>query len=79
MARADPQADVRLAIACPSCGHQWQGIFDIVTFFWSEIESWASRILHEVHLLALAYGWHEREILALSPRRRQFYLDMVGG
>jgi hypothetical protein len=79
MARADPQADVRLAISCPACNHQWQGIFDIVTFFWSEIESWASRILHEVHLLASAYGWHEREILALSPRRRQFYLDRVSG
>lgn len=79
MARADPQADVTLAISCPSCDHQWQGIFDIVAFFWGEIDAWASRILHEVHILALAYGWHEREILALSPGRRQFYLEMVGG
>src|SRR5262245_33148036 len=78
LAQADPQADIRLEICCPACGHQWQGIFDIVSFFWSEIEAWAFRILHEVHLLASAYGWHERDILAMSPWRRQFYLERAG-
>jgi hypothetical protein len=79
MAQADPQADIRLEICCPACSHRWLGIFDIVSFFWSEIEAWAIRILHEVHLLASAYGWHEREILTLSPWRRQFYLERAGG
>jgi hypothetical protein len=79
MAQADLQADVTLEITCPACDHRWQSIFDIVSFFWSEIEAWATRSLHEVHILASAYGWHEREILALSPWRRQFYLERVGG
>jgi hypothetical protein len=79
MARADPQADVTLEISCPACSHGWRGIFDIVSFFWAEIEAWAARILHEVHVLASVYSWHEREILALSPWRRQFYLEQVGG
>jgi hypothetical protein len=78
MAQADPQADVRLAICCPSCGHQWQGVFDIVSFFWAEIEAWAARILREVHILASAYGWNESEILALSPTRRHAYLEKLG-
>ena len=77
MRHADPQADVRLAIVCPDCGHQWQCVFDIVGFFWREIDSWACHVLREVHILARAYGRHEREILALSPARRQFYLEMV--
>jgi hypothetical protein len=77
--KADPQADVELAVSCASCGHPWRLSFDIASFFWSEIDAWASRILREVHTLASAYRWTERDILALSPRRRQLYLEMVGG
>jgi hypothetical protein len=78
MARADPQADIVLDLACPSCDHRWQATFDIVSFFWDELDAWARRILYQVHLLASAYGWHETEILAQSPWRRQTYLEMVG-
>jgi len=79
MAQADPQADVQLALSCPACGHQWQTAFDIVSFFWSEINAWAARILREVHILASGYGWREADILALRPWRRQVYLEMVSG
>ncbi|NER79334.1 MAG: phage baseplate protein [Leptolyngbya sp. SIO1D8] len=78
MAAQDPQADVELALTCPSCQHQWLAAFDIVTFFWHELNTWARRLLVDVHRLARAYGWSEAEILALSPLRRQFYLEMVG-
>jgi hypothetical protein len=78
MARRDPQADVQLALNCPQCGHQWRLAFDIISFFWSEIDAWAQRILREVHALAYAYGWREEEILALSAWRRQVYLGMIG-
>jgi hypothetical protein len=33
--------------------------------------------LRDVHELASAYGWRESEILALSPQRRQAYLELV--
>jgi hypothetical protein len=78
MARADPQADVRFALACPSCAHRWEATFDIATFLWREVEAWALRLLREVHTLAMAYGWREAEILAMHPVRRQVYLAMVG-
>jgi hypothetical protein len=78
MAEADPLADIRLQAACPSCKHRWQAVFDIVTFLWTELEIWAWRILSDVHTLASAYGWRECDVLALSPTRRQFYLDMAG-
>jgi hypothetical protein len=73
----DPQADVQLALTCPSCTHQWEAAFDIVSFFWAEIESWARRLLREVHSLARAYGWCESDILAMSPQRRQLYLELI--
>lgn len=79
MAQADPQADVQLNIACSSCRHPWLATFDIVSFFWSEIDIWAQRTLHEVHVLASAYGWRETDILAMSAQRRQLYLGMVRG
>jgi len=78
MATVDPLADIQLALCCPLCSHHWRAVFDIASFLWREIESLAGRLLRDVHTLALAYGWHERDILALSPVRRQFYLAMIG-
>ena len=79
MALADPLADIQLALHCAGCGHGWQAAFDIVSFFWREIHAWARGLLREVHILATAYGWREDDILALSPARRRFYLEMVSG
>lgn len=77
MGEADPQADVHTRLTCPACAHGWDATFDIVSFFWGEIEAWAHRTLRDVHVLASAYGWREADILALSPARRQLYLEMV--
>ena len=79
MAEADPQADVELALLCPACGHGWSAAFEVASFFWTELGSWVARTLREVHALAMAYGWRESEILALSPRRRQAYLELIEG
>ena len=78
MAQHDPDADVRIALQCPACGAASELRFDIVSYFWSALDDWAQRLLADVHALASAYGWSERAILALSPVRRQVYLDMVG-
>jgi hypothetical protein len=77
MAEVDPQADIQIAMTCPVCQHRWQATFDILSFFWSEINVWATRILAEVHMLATAYGWREADILRLSPYRRQIYLELL--
>ncbi|MBD2729689.1 phage baseplate protein [Nostoc sp. FACHB-892] len=77
MAQVDPQANVPIDISCSLCNHQWQSLFDIVAFFWAEINTWGFRVLREVHTLAAAYGWREADVLAMSPRRRQLYLKMV--
>ncbi len=75
MAEADPQANIQLGLVCPNCAHAWQANFDIVAFLWGELNAWALRVLREVHTLASTYGWSERDILALTPRRRQIYLE----
>lgn len=77
IAASDPQADVRVDFSCPDCHQRWTDTFDIVSFFWTEIDAWARRTLSDVHTLARAYGWRESDILALSPGRRQIYLTMA--
>lgn len=77
IAAIDSQADTRLNLTCPECHQHWGAAFDIVSFFWTEIDAWARRILQEVNVLACAYGWCERDILALGPVRRQIYLTMA--
>ena len=77
MAELDPLAEVRLELNCPQCQHRWPVTLDIASFFWTEIAVRAKRLLYEIHLLARAYAWREEDILAMSERRRQYYLNMV--
>lgn len=77
MVSADPMADIRLVLSCPTCSYEWEGALDVGRFVWEEIESRARRLLREVHQLARAYGWTETETLSLSPARRAMYLEMV--
>ncbi|NEQ22341.1 MAG: phage baseplate protein [Microcoleus sp. SIO2G3] len=77
LAESDPQAELWLDLTCPACQHDWRVLFDIVAFFWMELGVQAKRLLREVHTLARSYGWREADILAMSARRRQFYLDLV--
>ena len=77
MDERDPLAKMELDLTCAACGQHWQVLFDIVAFFWTEIAIYARRLLGEVNILAQVYGWRELDILSMSTRRRQFYLEMV--
>ena len=79
MAEADPYAEIQIAMDCAGCAHRWSMVFDVVSYLWAEIEDWAIRLLRDVHALACAYGWSERDIVAMSARRRRLYLEMANG
>lgn len=76
-AELDPQADIELDITCPVCAHRWRSPFEIAAFLWSELESWAARMLDDIHVIASRYGWSEAAILELSPSRRRYYLERL--
>lgn len=78
MEKEDPQADINMKIACPVCNYEWEARFDIAGYLWAEINNWAQRIMQEVYLLARSFGWAEKDILNMSSRRRQLYLQMAG-
>ncbi len=75
-AEADPAADTTLHISCPECGGTTPAELDIASYLWTELDTWARDVLLDVHLLASAYGWSEPEILALTPLRRRYYLEL---
>lgn len=76
MARQDPQAEILIHLSCPTCEHQWSDLFDIGSFFWTEITVMAKRLLSDVDTLARRYGWREADILAMTPWRRHTYLQL---
>jgi hypothetical protein len=75
MEKCDPAGS--LDLHCVACGHDWRQQFDIGAFLWSELDAWARSSLREIHKLARAYGWRERDILALGARRRRHYLELA--
>jgi hypothetical protein len=77
LAEADPGAELLIDLGCPACGEAWQEVFDIASYLWAEISALAKRLLGEVHILARAYGWRERDILAMGAARRRLYLEMA--
>jgi hypothetical protein len=78
LASRNPTGALDIQETCPECSHVWTTPFDAVSYLWAEIDGWARRLLREVHSLAMAYGWAESDILALSPARRAAYLDLAG-
>jgi hypothetical protein len=69
--------DVQLEVTCPGCELAFAAPFDIAPFLLRELDAWAGRLLRDIHQIACAYGWDEATILALSPRRRRAYLDLI--
>lgn len=73
----DPMAEIECVLVCQVCQQSWTTFFDIVSFFWTELDALAKRLLRDVHTIASAYGWRESDILALSAARRQYYLELI--
>ncbi len=77
LAADDPQADITFRLRCQTCRHEWVSPFDIVSFFWAELESHARQLQREVHGIARLYGWTEPYILSMGAARRAHYLKLA--
>lgn len=75
MESLDPFSEIRLNLACSACDGTQSVLLEIASYLWAELVSEAERLLEDVRLLAHEYGWREADILAMSGKRRQFYLD----
>ena len=70
-------SNITYQLNCTDCSHEWQGIFDILSYLWKEIDQWAKGFLQQISLLAKAYGWSETEIINMSKNRRNHYLQLI--
>lgn len=79
LAAAAGIADLTLAHSCASCGAAGETPFDILDYLWRRITAEAQRLLHDIHVIASAYGWSGEAILAMSPKRRAAHVALIGG
>ncbi len=79
MEEYDPLAALDFGLQCGSCGHAWSSALEVDSFLWARLDAWVRRLLGEVHAIAKVYGWSEESIAAMSPWKRQIYLDLVDG
>lgn len=70
-------SNISYQLQCVDCSHNWQGIFDILSYLWKEIDQWAKGFLQQISLLAKNYGWSELEIINMSQNRRNHYLQLI--
>jgi hypothetical protein len=75
----DPQFETRLGLDCNACQHSWSASFNMGAFLWVELSAHAKRLTEETHVLAKNYGWPERDILMMTPTRRNQYLELAVG
>lgn len=79
IAEQDPQSDIVFKNTCRECGHVWRSTFDVVEYFWAELDAYALRLQDDVHRIAQAYGWTEDVIIAMPVQRRKRYLELING
>ena len=77
MSQAAPRLELEIEARCPECGAAVSADVDIVAFLLSELAGDPNAIRQEVHVLAWHYHWPESEILALTPRSRRRYIDLI--
>jgi hypothetical protein len=68
---------ITVSATCPGCGEPVAAMLDPAALLWQQVERAAPALLRDVATLAAAFGWPEREILALPAVRRRAYLQLV--
>ena len=68
---------ITVRAACPDCGEPVAALLDPAALLWQQVQDAAPALLRDVATLAAAFGWSEREILALPAARRRAYLELA--
>lgn len=77
MEQVGPVLDTDLDAACPKCGAPQKVRFDIQAYLLRTLLHEKQFLIHEVHRIALAYGWSLDGILALSRADRRAYVRLI--
>jgi hypothetical protein len=74
-----PLLSIDLEAACVECGRRLMSHLDLTFFFLDELQQNRRVLEREVHFIAWHYHWPEREILALTRRKRRRYIELIQG
>ena len=77
MQTVGPVLDLDLNATCPECGEQQAFHFDIQSYLLSALQSEQAKLTQEIHRIATVYDWSLHEILGLTRRQRQAYVDLI--
>lgn len=73
----DPLSDLSLRVSCPECSKIFEVFFPSEEFILREFAAHSKNLEHEIHWIALHYGWSESEILKLSLQKRKRYVELI--
>jgi len=74
-----PLVSIDLEANCVECGRRLVSHLDLTSFFLDELQQNRRVLEREVHFIAWHYHWPEREILALTRRKRRRYIELIQG
>jgi hypothetical protein len=77
MDEAGPLLDLDIQAACPHCGASESVRFDIQTYLLAALAYEKRFLHHEVHFIAMAYGWRYEEILNLTREDRRAFVRLI--
>ncbi len=77
LAELDPLSDVELRSTCPDCGADVAMPLSLEMELVTELAREPQRLMDEIHMIAMAYNWSEREIISLPDSRRRHYLARI--
>jgi hypothetical protein len=69
--------DLDLEVTCPKCGALHSVRFDIQTYLLRALAYERRFLNHEVHRIAMAYGWGHAEILSLTREDRRAFIRLI--
>jgi len=72
-----PILDLELDAQCAECGHAQQAHFDVQSFVLQRLLNERDLLLHDIHTLAIGYGWPLGEILALPRSTRRSFAQLL--
>ena len=75
----DPLSLISLELQCNDCDTHFESVLDIAFFLLRNFTILGQRMLYDVHVLALHYGWREDEILNMPEVRRRSYMRLIEG
>ena len=77
MMAMDPLVHFSVTAACPACGNGNTYVIDLEHLLLNRLHSIQRHLFHTIHRLAGFYHWSEAQIMAVSPRRRAYYLSLI--